>query len=182
MEKQFYQTKIEESFGNLYVKVFVDEPSIVGMVKAIIQLSKCAKRVDIKDCVDTNGGIFQAIYVFPDSGIKPLDINILRELEIRIHNALNEIDDEILIMRKRLLKNPIALRIFDIIIRKMYIGKYDQSLIDNMNNLLKVIRTQKTNVQAVSLGSQTDISDEKIRETVTKLFDAIRAVILVNNN
>lgn len=190
MEKNFYQTKIEESFGNLYVKVSVDDSTFIGAVKSVIQSLRCIKQVDIKDCVDTKGVIYQTIYVFPDTGIFPCTVERLQNFEKRIHCALDEFNlsnGEIFKMRERISKSTNALKVYDKVIVKMVIGEYDQILIDDMCNLLGILSDDFTNVQVVSSIRQIEITDKKIivsgndiHEKIIKLFNAIRAAVLVN--
>lgn len=133
MKEQFYQIKTEESFGNHYLKVFIDDSTFIDTVAALIQTLDCVKTVKIKEYVcESTGAIFDAIEVCPDTGILPCVKENFGMTKNRIQNLLDKIDDSILMKRKDLLDHPNALELYDRAVIEMAQGKYDQNIIDKL--------------------------------------------------
>lgn len=147
MKEQFYQIKTEESFGNHYLKVFVDDSTFIDTVAALIQTLDCVKTVKIKEYVcESTEANSEAIEVCPDTGIRPCVEENFGMAISRIKNILEEIDDEVLEMRNMLSDHTDALKAYDRVIFKMVIGEYNNSLIKDMFMVMALVICDLTGI------------------------------------
>ncbi|MBR5167355.1 MAG: hypothetical protein IKW86_04710 [Salinivirgaceae bacterium] len=183
---EYYQTTIEKK----YVKVTVNIPLFIDTVKALIQDSLKKVRIEDENAFNSTDHISKNIYVYPDTDFRMCQDEDLQTLERSIQGVLNEINDEVLEMRELLITHRLkSLKVYDRIILKMVVGKHNQSLVNDMCNLLKILSDNFTNTQIISSIKQVEMPCESIAihkdnayEVITKLFNAIKTAIMVINN
>ena len=183
---EYYQTTIEKK----YVKVTVNSPLFIDTVKALIQDSLKKVRIEDENAFNSTDHISKNIYVYPDTDFRVCQDEDLQTLERSIQGFLNEINDEVLEMRELLINHRLkSLKVYDRVISKMVIGEYNQSLVNDMCNLLKILSKNFTNTPVNSSITQFEkpyesiaINKDNAYEIVTKLFNAIKTAIMVINN
>ena len=180
---KYYQTSIEESFGNRYVKISIDDPTFTVTVKTII--SKFVKCASIKEESNSKG----TIYAYPDTGNKPCFNKDLQNLNIKIQRELNKINDKILKIRGLLLKHRDALNVYDRCILRMMRNEYGGELNEDIFIVVGFIICDLSYVSVVSAINQIKNlpimqsvkTKVDLRTTSKSLFCALNAFIVKYN-
>lgn len=178
---KYYQTTIEKSFGNRYVKISIDDPTFTVTAKTII--SKFVKCAYIKKEESKLKG---TIYAYPDTGNNPCSDKDLQTLNIKIQRELNKISYKILKIRGLLIKQHNALKVYDRCILRMMRNEFSSELIQDMFIVASFLIFNLSDVSIVSAICQIKnlpiIQSKKenvdFRITTKSMFSALNTLIV----
>lgn len=122
MNEKYYRTKISKPSGNQCVNVYLNDNTLIDLIKEIIRLTvNYVKYIDESYDIDTNP-MTKIIRVTPEWH---KDFSI-QDLEKAIQDILNKVDEEVLKIRNDLLEFPKALAVCDKAILKIAKGECDK--------------------------------------------------------
>ena len=150
MGEKYYQTETEESLNKDCVLVFMKDDSDIEKAAAIIQSFFFVEKAFIADAVQTSThSVLKAIYAYPKTDIIIQDkVITIQDLKHFIKDVLS--DGELLRKRDYLSKQLDVMELYDTVVLKMFLGKFDQYLIKDMHSIWNRIIYHLTGVVSLS--------------------------------
>lgn len=147
MGKKYYKTEIDRE--KQCINVFVNDPSFMKVVKGIVLNLFYANVKDSYSRVDQSTKIIEV------SSKEKINI---QDFEEAVQSRLDEVDDEIFIMREKLLNMKLydAQEMYDNVVLKMMNGEYDSELFDDMYMIMGILIGKLTNINIISLIKQNE--------------------------
>ena len=155
MKREFYQTEIRQAPNGQYVKVFVNNLSLIDTVKDVIQLLDSVKNVNITSST-SKSNLSQTLTIYPKIAFSA------QEVETEIHQVLdnyftipnnNEIND----VRQALTEHQKALEQYNSAIQKVLKGENDRNAIDDMRLAWDILVSDLTGKQASPNKQESEI-------------------------
>ncbi len=175
MCNKYYKTGIDRE--KQCINVFVNDPSFMNVTKGILLNLYYANVKDSYSRVDQSTKIIEV------SSKEKIN---LQDFEKAVQSRLDEVDDEIFIMREKLLNMKLydAQNKYDEVILKMMNGEYDSELFNDMYMIMGILIGELTNINIISLIKQNeraivreDKSEADFHTQTQPLFCATNALI-----
>ena len=126
MNEKYYRTKISKPSGNQCVNVYLNDNTLIDLVKEIIRLTVHYVKYIVESYdIDTNP-MTKIIRVTPEWHVG----FSIQDFERTIQNSLNKVDEDVLKIREEKLLFPKALAVCDKAILKIAKGECDKKMID----------------------------------------------------
>lgn len=161
MKREFYQTEIRECFDKPYVKVFVNNLSLLEPVQSLLLTLLSVGKVNISDSNSKNS-LSKNLTVYPKNAFSAQEV----EDEVRqvLDNYFFEPDSKnVAETRHFLSEHTKALEVYDSAIQKILKGEYDRNAIDDLRLAWDLLIGDLTGIH--------DASPNKQKEAIGKLLE-----------